>query len=151
MSSERSMTRREALELIGMTAAAAAAPLTGFAQAGAKPAFPKGAIIRTVLKDAPEELAGGATLFYEHWLAVTLGEVRCRHGGPWRRTACRLARRRPWRAPALRPPDIMHDVDLMAAEVESRQRRLIALSSKRVRRARRQFHPPGRDEIGCRL
>ena len=31
------------------------------------PAFPKGAIIRTLFKDyAPEELAGGATLFHEH-------------------------------------------------------------------------------------
>jgi len=31
------------------------------------PKFPQGAIIRTILKDyAPEELAGGATLFHEH-------------------------------------------------------------------------------------
>jgi hypothetical protein len=39
-------------------------PSSLFAQA---PVFPKGAIIRTILKDyAPEELAGGATLFHEH-------------------------------------------------------------------------------------
>src|ERR1043165_9669070 len=56
--------RREALELIGMTAAAAALPAIGSAQT---PVFPKGAIIRTLLKDmSPEELAGGATLFHEH-------------------------------------------------------------------------------------
>src|SRR6266849_1464989 len=66
MSESRSpcMTRREALELLGMTAAAAALPTAAFAQA---PAFPRGAVIRTLLKDyAPEELAGGATLFHEH-------------------------------------------------------------------------------------
>jgi predicted metal-dependent phosphotriesterase family hydrolase len=57
-------TRREALGIMGMGAAAAALPR--FARAAA-PAFPKGAIIRTILKDyAPEELAGGATLFHEH-------------------------------------------------------------------------------------
>ena len=34
---------------------------------GQEPTFPKGAIIRTILKDyAPEDLAGGATLFHEH-------------------------------------------------------------------------------------
>jgi len=57
-------TRREALSLLGMGVAAAALP--EFAAAAA-PTFPKGAIIRTILKDyAPEELAGGATLFHEH-------------------------------------------------------------------------------------
>jgi phosphotriesterase-related protein len=58
-------TRREALELLGMSAAAAALPGVASAQSGVT--FPKGAIIRTILKDyAPEELAGGATLFHEH-------------------------------------------------------------------------------------
>ena len=59
------ITRREALERVAMTAAcAAAAPLTAFAQG---PTFPKNAVIRTLLKDyAPEDLAGGATLFHEH-------------------------------------------------------------------------------------
>src|SRR5579859_704481 len=57
-------TRREALGILGMGAAAAALP--DFASAAA-PAFPRGAIIRTILKDyAPEDLAGGATLFHEH-------------------------------------------------------------------------------------
>jgi phosphotriesterase-related protein len=60
----RGFTRREALELLGMSAAAAAVPGRALAQA---PAFPKGAVIRTILKDyAPEDLAGGATLFHEH-------------------------------------------------------------------------------------
>jgi predicted metal-dependent phosphotriesterase family hydrolase len=59
------LTRRQALEGLGIGAAAAALPRSVFAQA---PAFPKGAIIRTILKDyAPEELAGGATLFHEHF------------------------------------------------------------------------------------
>lgn len=57
-------TRREALGMLGMGVAAAALP--EFASA-ATPTFPRGAIIRTILKDyAPEELAGGATLFHEH-------------------------------------------------------------------------------------
>ena len=58
-------TRREALGMLGMSAAAAALPDIASAQTAV--AFPKGAVIRTVLKDyAPEELAGGATLFHEH-------------------------------------------------------------------------------------
>jgi hypothetical protein len=59
------MTRRTALELLGMSAAyTALVPGRAFAQA---PAFTKGAIIRTLFKDyAPEDLAGGATLFHEH-------------------------------------------------------------------------------------
>src|SRR5260221_3514190 len=61
-----SMSRRQALELLGMTAAAATIPTAAFAQTPAL-AFPNGAIIRTLLKDyAPGELAGGATLFHEH-------------------------------------------------------------------------------------
>jgi phosphotriesterase-related protein len=60
----RPLTRRQALELLGMGAAAAALPLPAWAQS---PSFPKGAVIRTILRDyAPEELAGGATLFHEH-------------------------------------------------------------------------------------
>ena len=57
-------TRREALGMLGLGAVAAALP--EFA-AAATPTFPKGAVIRTILKDyAPEELSGGATLFHEH-------------------------------------------------------------------------------------
>src|SRR5437762_3605819 len=58
------LTRRQALEVLGMSAAAAVLPNGAFAQA---PAFPKDAIIRTILRDyGPDELAGGATLFHEH-------------------------------------------------------------------------------------
>src|SRR5204863_2723470 len=58
------LTRRQALEILGIGAAAAALPNSVFAQTST---FPKGAVIRTLLKDyAPEDLAGGATLFHEH-------------------------------------------------------------------------------------
>jgi phosphotriesterase-related protein len=57
-------TRRHALRSLGLGVAAAA--ISKIASAAA-PVFPKGVIIRTVLKDyTPEELAGGATLFHEH-------------------------------------------------------------------------------------
>src|SRR5579859_4770117 len=58
------LSRREVLRMIGLGAAAAALPA---ASPAAAITFPKGAVIRTVLKDyAPEDLAGGATLFHEH-------------------------------------------------------------------------------------
>jgi phosphotriesterase-related protein len=57
-------TRREALGILGMGAAAAMLP--EFASA-ADLTFPAGAVIRCVLRDyKPEELAGGVTLFHEH-------------------------------------------------------------------------------------
>src|SRR5436190_21648574 len=112
------MTRRQALQVLGIGAASAA-----FAQA---PTFPKGAIIRTILKDyAPEELAGGATLFHEHMQLATdfnakftaataaaraangLPPAPARGGGGAARGG----------APATPPPDIMHNVDLMSDEV----------------------------------
>ncbi len=50
--------------MLGLGAAAAALPEFALA---AEPTFPKGAVIRTILKDyAPEDLAGSATLFHEH-------------------------------------------------------------------------------------
>jgi phosphotriesterase-related protein len=58
------LTRRQALEVLGIGAAAAGIPGAAFGQ---QLTFPKGAIIRTILKDyAPEDLAGGSTLFHEH-------------------------------------------------------------------------------------
>ncbi len=64
MSEFRGWTRREALGILGMGVAAATLPERAFAQTLS---FPRGAVIRTVLKDyAPEELVGGATLFHEH-------------------------------------------------------------------------------------
>ena len=50
--------------MLGVGAVAATLPRLAFADG---PAFPKGAVIRTVLKDyAQKDLAGGATLFHEH-------------------------------------------------------------------------------------
>src|SRR5262245_8604743 len=55
------LTRRQTLQVLGIGATALPKALAQQVN------FPKGAIIRTVLKDyAPEELAGGATLFHEH-------------------------------------------------------------------------------------
>jgi acetyl esterase/lipase len=72
----RGMTRREALELLGLGAAAAVTPAAAAAQA---PAFPRGAVIRTLFTDyAPDELASGATLFHEH---MSLGPDFNDHGG----------------------------------------------------------------------
>jgi phosphotriesterase-related protein len=115
-------TRREALQWVGGAAAAAALGLDASAQA---PTFPKGAVIRTLFKDfAPEELAGGATLFHEHLsLGADFGDrfraasaaVLTAQGAP--PTA------RPAGPPPAPPgPDPMRDVDLMAEELRSAQR-----------------------------
>ena len=115
-------TRREALRIVGGAAAAAALPLKVAAQA---PAFPKGAVIRTLFKDfPPEELAGGATLFHEHLsLGPDFGErfraaaaaVLAAQGGP--PTA------RPVGPPPAPPgPDPMRDVALMAEELRGARR-----------------------------
>ncbi len=113
------MTRRQTLEILGSCAAAAVLPSRVSAQA---PVFPKGAIIRTILKDyAPEELARGATLFHEHLqlasdfgarFAAASAAVRAANGLP--PLPARPAGPPRQGAP---PPDIMHDVDLMSAEV----------------------------------
>lgn len=75
---ERGMTRRDAVNLLGIGAGAGLVSILGCdAEAVAEVlqnrgaptlvAFPRGAIIRTLLKDvAPETLAGGPTLFHEH-------------------------------------------------------------------------------------
>src|SRR5688572_30139781 len=114
-------TRREALQWVSGAVASALLPLRASAQA---PAFPKGAVIRTLFKDyAPEELAGGATLFHEHLsLGADFGErfraaaaaVLAAQGAP------------PTQRPAAPPPppanDPMRDVDLMAEELKNAQR-----------------------------
>src|SRR6266545_2915289 len=132
----RSLSRREALELLGMTAAAAALPATAFAQT---PAFPKGAIIRTLFKDyAPEELAGGATLFHEHLSlapdfmarftsataaarALNAPPAGARGAAPGRAGApapgAGGGAARAGGPPAPPGPDPMRDVDLMAQEL----------------------------------
>ena len=121
-------TRRQALEVLGISAAAAAIPSGAFAQ---DVAFPKGAIIRTLLKDyAPEELAGGATLFHEHMQLATdfnakftaataaaraangLPPAPARGGGPPKGGGGAAPG-----PPLTPPPDIQHNVDLMSDEV----------------------------------
>jgi phosphotriesterase-related protein len=128
----QSLTRRQALEVLGMATAAAVLPKNVFAQAPAQaPTFPKGAVIRTILKDySPEELANGATLFHEHMqlatdfnakFAAASAAVRAANGqapqparggggGAGGGAAARGGGGTP-------PPDIMHNVDLMTAEV----------------------------------
>jgi hypothetical protein len=81
------LTRRHALEILGISAAAALVPRDAFAQ---DPIFPKGAIIRTILKDyPPEELAGGPTLFHEHMQLAPDFLARFSAAGPcaWRRSS----------------------------------------------------------------
>ncbi|HXC60826.1 MAG TPA: hypothetical protein VN645_16030 [Steroidobacteraceae bacterium] len=115
------ITRREALQLAGM--AAAVATFSGNAAAQA-PTFPKGAVIRTLFKDyAPEELAGGATLFHEH---LSLGpDFNDRFRAA---SAAVLAAQglppstRPAGPPPAQGPDPMRDVDLMAEELRSARR-----------------------------
>jgi len=121
------LTRRQAFEMLGIGAAAAVIPSKVQAQ---QPTFPKGAIIRTILKDyAPEELAGGATLFHEH---MQLGpDFNAKFGAAT--AAARAANGLP-PAPArggggggggraaAPGPDIMRDADLMSAEVKNAAR-----------------------------
>jgi phosphotriesterase-related protein len=119
------LTRRQVFEALGITAAAAAIPRSIFAQ---EPEFPKGAIIRTLLKDyAPEELAGGATLFHEHMqlapdfnakFAAASAAARAANGLPPAPARGGGAPKGGGKGPAAAPPpDIMHNVDLMAEEV----------------------------------
>lgn len=127
------VTRRRALEALGIGAVTAVFPKGALAQG---PTFPKGAIIRTILKDyAPEELAGGATLFHEHmqWSPdfnqrfsaataaareanpPTLGQGAAKGGAPKAVAPKAIA---PKAAAPPKGPDIMRDPDLMAAEVK---------------------------------
>ena len=115
------LTRREALK--GAVAAAmAAAPMSTFAQASP---FPKGAVIRTLFRDyAPEELAGGATLFHEH---LSLGPD---FSDRFRAAAAAVLAAQgipPATRPAGPPPaapgaDPQRDVNLMTDELRNAQR-----------------------------
>jgi phosphotriesterase-related protein len=107
-------TRRQALEVLGI---GVALPRPGFAQ---EAEFPKGAIIRTLLKDyAPAELAGGATLFHEHMQLAPDFNARFAAAAAAARAANGLppVPARGGRGGAPAGPDIMHNVDLMTAEV----------------------------------
>src|SRR5262249_11988462 len=57
----RELTRREAVTLLGSVFAASLQPSTT-----ARSAFPKGTIVRTVLRDVPPERITGTTLIHEH-------------------------------------------------------------------------------------
>ena len=122
------LSRRKTLQVLGISAAAAGFPRNVFAQA---PVFPRGAVIRTILKDyAPEELAGGATLFHEHMqlgpdfnakFGAASAAVRAANGlppAPARGGAPKGGGApKAGGVPAPPPPDIMHSVDLMSEEV----------------------------------
>src|SRR5579864_1333964 len=66
------LNRREAIKTLAVGVGAGAgmsfSEKLGFSKpAASKVTFPKGSIIRTILKDVtPESLGGGATLFHEH-------------------------------------------------------------------------------------
>jgi phosphotriesterase-related protein len=103
------LSRRQAVRLLGIGAGAGV--LAGLdadfglaAQGGrGRASFPRGAIIRTILKDVPPEaLAGGATLFHEH---LSLNDP-----AP------------PWLPPPKNPPTgapLGFDVDLMVEELKA--------------------------------
>jgi phosphotriesterase-related protein len=117
------MTRREALQFTGLGIAAMAAfPSDALAQT---PAFPQGAVIRTLFKDyTPAELAGGATLFHEHLslgadfnqrFSAASAAVLAAQGAP--------PSQRPAGPPPAPPgPDPMRDVNLMAEELRAARR-----------------------------
>jgi phosphotriesterase-related protein len=110
-------TRREALGMLGLGAAAAALPA-----ATTGPEFPKHAVIRTILKDLPPEaLAGGATLFHEHmslaqdfmprWMTYARASNPNAGGG-------RANAAPPPAAPPANQPYFMEDIDLMSDELK---------------------------------
>jgi phosphotriesterase-related protein len=117
------MTRREALKVVGAGAATlAAAPMSAFAQ---EPSFPKGAVIRTLFKDyTPEELAGGATLFHEHLsLGPDFGDrFRAASAAVLAAQGLPPPARPPGPPPAPAGPDPQRDVNLMTDELRNAQR-----------------------------
>jgi phosphotriesterase-related protein len=123
--------RREVLRMLGLSAVAAALPKVPFAQA---PTFPKGPIIRTILRDyAPEELGGGATLFHEHMslapdfltrFNAAAAATRAVNGPPAGARAGGGAGR--GGGPAPDGPFFMQDVDLMSDELSIAKREGIA-------------------------
>ena len=95
------------------------APMSALAQA---PAFPKGAIIRTLFKDyAPEELAGGATLFHEHLsLGPDFGDrFRAASAAVLAAQGLSPPPRPPGPPPAPPGPDPQRDVNLMTEELRN--------------------------------
>jgi phosphotriesterase-related protein len=121
-------TRREAIGLLG--AGVATAALSGVASAQA--VFPKGAVIRTLLKDyAPDELAGGATLFHEHmslrdgfladwtrYAAETRAANRAPNAPPPPAAPARPAGATPAAQPAAPAGNFLTDTELMTEEMK---------------------------------
>ena len=116
-------TRRDALGALAMGAVAAALPEV----ASAAPTFPRGAVIRTILSDyAPEDLAGGATLFHEHmslvadfmprWIKYS-AETRAANGLPNPAPAAGRGAAPPVAPPTPSGPYFMQDLDLMNEEL----------------------------------
>jgi phosphotriesterase-related protein len=121
-------TRRQLLEMLGLGAIAATLPEF----ASAAPTFPKGAVIRTILKDyAPEDLAVGATLFHEHlsfaddfmsrWTGYAAA-TRAANGPPANPAAGGPGRGGPVAGRGTPPPTpngpfFMQDLDLMTEEL----------------------------------
>src|SRR5260370_16348494 len=120
-------TRREALSMLGMGAAAAALPRV----TSAAPSFPEGAVIRTILKDyPPEELRGGATLFHEHMSLAPDFLLRFRQYAAEAQAVNRPpnARQSAGQGAAVPPPDLsfMRDLDLLTEELAIAKREGIA-------------------------
>ena len=123
----REWTRREAIGILGMGVAGA----TWAARTEAAASFPPGAVIRTLLKDyAPDDLAGGATLFHEHLSFPPDFLPRF-----IKYSADTQAANRPPNAPVPAPPPspppptgtfFMQDLDLMADEIGIAKREGIA-------------------------
>ena len=117
-SSQTPLSRRELLQLLGAAAVASALPKFALADA---PTFPKGAVIRTVLKDyAPEDLAGGATLFHEHMSLAPDFLTRWNEASRATREADGETLAPPRATPPPPPgPYFMRDEDLMAGEMSA--------------------------------
>jgi len=110
-------TRRDAIGMLVTAAAAAALPRR---MSAAPPTFPRGSVIRTVLKDYdPDELGGGATLFHEH---MSLAPDFLNRFGQYT-AATRVASGLP---PGPPPPPVslafMQDLDLMVRELTAARR-----------------------------
>jgi phosphotriesterase-related protein len=119
------MNRINRRELLCMSSAACASAVLPFGVSAQQPSFPSGAVIRTLFRDyAPDELAGGATLFHEH---LSLGPD---FNDRFRAAAAAVLEARgapPAARPAGPPPaatgaDPMRDVALMAEELGSAER-----------------------------
>jgi phosphotriesterase-related protein len=117
-----SLTRRDALQMVGLGAIALGLdPRPGRAQGLS---FPQGAVIRTLFKDyTPDGLSGGATLFHEH---LSLGEdfsdrFRAASQAVLAAQGIKVPAAGTAPPPAPQGPDPMRSVELMAQELRDAQ------------------------------